>query len=365
MAKIKIGIIGVGNCASSLVQGIYYYSEKKEESIGLIHRLVGGYDISDIEVVLAIDIDARKVGKDISEAIFSDPNCTTMFYRDVPFCGVEVIRGVDLDGISEHTLSYPEKMRVIRHDGEEPTSGEVINAIRTSKAEMLVNYLPVGSNVATEFYAQCAIDAHVGFINCMPMFIASDNKWIEKFRQGGVPCIGDDIKSQLGATIVHRELVRLFEERGIELTHTYQINTGGNTDFLNMLNRNRLQYKKISKTEAVQSNLSERFSSENIHVGPSDYVEWQKDNKICFIRIEGKQFGGIPMNLELRLSVEDSPNSAGVVIDVIRCMKLALDRGMSGDIQAPSTYYMKHPRIQCEDFKAREDLDTFINQNYK
>lgn len=363
MNKIKVGIIGLGNCASSLIQGIYYYRDSDKEKIGLMHEYIGDYGVENIDIVMAIDVDARKVGKDVSKAIFEKPNCTHVFFSDIPEMGVKVTRGVDLDGISEHTLSFSEDVRVIKSNEVEPTKEMLVGMIKASGADMLVNYLPVGSKKAVEFYAQCSIEAKVGFINCMPVFIASDPIWIEKFRENGLPCIGDDIKSQLGATIVHRELIRLFEERGIKLTHTYQLNTGGNTDFLNMLNRSRLADKKISKTMAVQSNLNNKLEEDDIHVGPSDFVPWQKDNKVCFLRIEGKQFGDVPMNLELRLSVEDSPNSAGVVIDAIRCMKLALNRGIAGDIVEPSSYFMKHPRVQCEDFYGRQKLEEFINNN--
>lgn len=361
MSKIKIGIIGLGNCASSLIQGIYYYKNNAKDPIGLMHKVLGGYDVSDIEVVLAIDVDSRKVGKDISEAMFAQPNCTKIFCNSIPFMDRKVIMGIVEDGVSEHTQSYDESIRVLLSNHKEPSPQDLVEAIKDSGAEMLVNYLPVGSKKAAYLYADIAIKAKVGFINCIPVFIASDKMWIQKFRTNGVPCIGDDIKSQLGATIVHRELMRLFEQRGIRITHTYQLNTGGNTDFLNMLDRTRLSDKRISKTSAVQSNLENKLTPENIHVGPSDYVEWQKDNKVCFLRIEGSQFGDIPMNLELRLSVEDSPNSAGVVIDVIRCMKIALERGLCGDIAEPSTYFMKHPRIQNEDFQGRKDLEQYID----
>lgn len=363
MGRIKVGIIGLGNCASSLIQGVHYYKDENKEEIGLMHKYIGGYGLADIDIVMAIDIDERKVGKDISQAIFAAPNCTKVFCSEIPLYGIDVVRGVDLDGVSEHVSSYPEEIRVVKSKVKEPTKEELVKQIKDSGVEMLVNYLPVGSKEAVEFYAQCAIEAHVGFINCMPVFIASDPTWIEKFKEEGIPCIGDDIKSQLGATITHRELIKLFEERGIKLTHTYQLNTGGNTDFLNMLNRSRLEDKKISKTMAVQSNLENMFEESDIHVGPSDFVQWQKDNKVCFLRIEGKQFGDVPMNLELRLSVEDSPNSAGVVVDAIRCMKLALDRGLAGDIVEPSSYFMKHPRVQCEDFLGRKKLEKFINVN--
>lgn len=361
MSKIKVGIVGLGNCASSLIQGLHYYRDNQKEPIGLMHTELGGYKISDIEVVLAIDVDARKVGKDISEAIFAKPNCTKTLYSPIPACGIKVIRGVVLDGVSPHTQNFDKEIRVVVSETTEPSFAELVEAIEASGAEMLINYLPVGSREAAHFYAECALEAGTGFINCMPVFIASDEAWIQRFREKGLPCIGDDIKSQLGATIVHRELIRLFEERGVKVTHTYQLNTGGNTDFLNMLNRSRLADKKISKTMAVQSNLSQQMQEEDIHVGPSDFVQWQHDNKICFLRIEGQQFGDIPMNLELRLSVEDSPNSAGIVVDAIRCMKLALDRRLSGDIAPPSTYFMKHPRVQVEDFRGREILEEYIN----
>ena len=360
MHNIKIGILGLGNCASSLIQGLHYY-KNSNEVIGLMHQVLGGYTIADIEVVFAADVDARKVGKDISVAMFAKPNCTTIFQKDIPEYGVKVVMGRILDGVSEHTQKFDEDIRVVLADVKEPTKEEFVKMIQSSGAEMLINYLPVGSKQAVEFYAECALEAGVGLINCMPVFIASDPHWIEKFRKKGLPCIGDDIKSQLGATITHRELIRLFEERGIRITHTYQLNTGGNTDFLNMLNRSRLADKKISKTMAVQSNLSKQLDNKDIHVGPSDFVQWQNDNKICFLRIEGQQFGNVPMNLELRLSVEDSPNSAGIVIDAIRCMKLALDRGLAGDITEPSSYFMKHPRVQIEDFEGRRRLETFIN----
>jgi len=361
--KIKIGIIGVGNCASALVQGLTYYGKDNITRPGLMHTSLGGYTVSDIEVVFAVDIDERKVGVDVADAIFSQPNCAVKFCKNVCKTGVIVSRGVVLDGVSEHVYKYPIDIRVSPMSGREPTSNELVNEIKESGAEMLINYLPVGSREATYFYANCALEAGVGFINCMPVFIASDSTWIKKFQEHGLPCIGDDIKSQLGATIVHRELIRLFEQRGIKVLHTYQLNTGGNMDFLNMLNRDRLSDKKISKTSSVQSNLQCELLPQDIHVGPSDFVEWQHDNKICFLRIEGRQFGDLDMNLEMRLSVQDSPNSAGVVIDAIRCMKIALDRHLAGDIQAPSTCFMKHPRIQLEDFEGYKALEVFINEH--
>lgn len=355
--SIKIAIAGIGNCASSLIQGIQSPSLK-----GLMHPVLGGYSHSDIEVAFAIDIDARKVGRRLSEAIFSRPNCTKVFNSSVT-SSVMVRMGFVEDGIAPHLLQYPEDKRIVLSSASEPAFEELVKDLRESGAELLVNYMPVGSQKATEKYAELALAAGVGFINCMPVFIASDDYWIERFRKAGLPLIGDDVKSQLGATIVHRELMRLFEQRGINILHTYQLNTGGNTDFLNMLDRSRLFSKRISKTEAVQSNLETPLISHDIHVGPSDYVEWQKDNKVCFIRIEGEQFGGVPISLDLRLSVEDSPNSAGVVIDAIRCMKLALDNSLSGNLVEPSSCLMKHPRVQKEDFLAMEELEEWIRRN--
>lgn len=360
MGKIKVGIIGLGNCASALIQGIGYYSKNDCDNFGLMHPLIGKYGPGDIEISLAIDIDRRKVGKTIKEAIFEKPNCTKIFFNDIDNDNV-VIMGNPLDGVSEHTEDYAEDIRVVLASDEPPTMQELVEILKKTKVDMLINYLPVGSQKATEFYAECALEAGIGFVNCIPVFIASNDEWISKFKSKGLPCIGDDIKSQLGATILHRELMRLFESRGIKITHTYQLNTGGNTDFLNMLNRQRLSSKKISKTESVQSNINCRLPDEDIHVGPSDFVQWQKDNKICFIRIEGEQFGGVSMNMELRLSVEDSPNSAGIVIDAIRCMKIALDNHMTGNIVEPSAYYMKHPKVQMEDFYCRERLEEFID----
>jgi len=362
MEKIKIGIIGLGNCASALIQGLFYYSHLEQPSFGLMHSQIGGYRPQDIEIGLVFDIDERKVDKRIDEAMFASPNCTKIFFPQVN-SNVKVSMGCIYDGFSEHLNHYPENLRIVLAKKREPNRQQVVKMIRDSGVDMLVNYLPVGSQKATEFYAECAIEAGVGFINCIPVFIASNPEWENKFLAAGLPCIGDDIKSQLGATIVHRELMHLFEQRGIKITHTYQLNTGGNTDFLNMLNRNRLSSKKVSKTEAVQSNIYSRLLDSDIHVGPSDFVEWQKDNKVCFLRIEGEQFGGVPMNLDLRLSVEDSPNSAGIVIDAIRCMKLALNRGIAGSVDIPSAYFMKHPKIQMEDFLCRNKLEAFINEN--
>ncbi|AEH61601.1 Myo-inositol-1-phosphate synthase [Methanosalsum zhilinae DSM 4017] len=361
MNTIKIAIAGLGNCASSLIQGIEYYKSKNsEDAIGLMHWDVGGYKPFDIEVVAAFDIDKRKVGKDISEAIFAPPNCTTVFCSDIPKNGVKVTMGQIMDGVSEHLEDYDEKYKFVPSDETESTKEDVVNVLKGSGAEILLNYLPVGSEHAARFYAECALEAGVGYINNMPVFIASDPEWAQKFDKKGIPIIGDDIKAQLGATITHRTLVDLFQKRGVLLEKTYQLNTGGNTDFLNMLNRSRLSSKKTSKTEAVQSILNSRLDDENIHVGPSDYVPWQKDNKVCYLRMEGKLFGDVPMNLELRLSVEDSPNSAGVVIDAIRCCKLALDRGKSGVLYSPSAYFMKHPPEQYSDDEAYRMTNEFI-----
>lgn len=362
MAKIKIGIVGIGNCASALIQGIEYSGHKNEdEAIGFMHWDIGGYRPGDIDVVAAFDIDRRKVGKDISEAIFQLPNCTKPIYSDIPKKGVVVKMGRVLDGFAEHMKNYENKYTFLISDHEEPNREDVVRELKETGVEILLNYLPVGSEDAVRFYAECALDAGVGFINNVPVFIASDPDWARRFEEKKIPIIGDDIKSQMGATIVHRVLTNLFKNRGVKLEHTYQLNTGGNTDFLNMLDRNRLASKKKSKTESVQSQLGEkRLHYENIHIGPSDWVAWQKDNKVCFIRMEGKLFGDIPMDLELRLSVEDSPNSGGVVIDAIRCCKLALDRRKGGILYSPSAYFMKHPPRQFSDADAHERTEEFI-----
>lgn len=358
MDKIKIAIAGVGNCASSLIQGIHYYKDKDSNSaIGLMHWEIGGYKPSDIEVVAAFDIDARKVGKDVSEAIFAEPNCTTIFQKDIPKSGVKVDMGNILDGVAPHMSQFEDKYTFIPSKTE---PSNVVQILKDSGAEILLNYLPVGSEEATKFYAQCALDAGIAFINNMPVFIVSNSEWAKKFEDKGIPIIGDDIKAQIGATITHRTLANLFHNRGVKLERTYQLNTGGNTDFLNMLNRERLDSKKESKTEAVQSVIGERLDDENIHIGPSDYVPWQKDNKLCFLRMEGKTFGDVPMNIELRLSVEDSPNSAGCVIDAIRCCKLALERGIGGQLTSISSYTMKHPPVQYTDDEAYDLVNQFI-----
>ncbi len=357
MAKIKIAIAGVGNCASSLIQGLEYYKDADpDDVIGLMHSDLGGYALTDIQVVSAFDIDERKVGKDVSEAIFAPPNCTLKI-ADVPYLGVEVKMGPLLDGVAPHMKEYDED-KTFKPKNSEPC--DVVSELKRSRADMLINYMPVGSEKAVKFYAQSALDAGIGFINCMPVFIASNREWALKFEKAGVPVVGDDIKSQLGATIVHRVLTKLFNDRGIRLDHTYQLNTGGNTDFLNMLARDRLKSKKISKTEAVQSQLDTPLHPDNIHIGPSDYVPWQKDNKICFLRMEGRMFGNVPMELELRLSVIDSPNSGGCSIDAIRCVKLAQDRGIAGALTSISSYTMKHPPIQYSDAEARSYVEEFI-----
>lgn len=365
MGKIKVAIAGIGNCVSSLLQGVEYYKDKDaKDAIGLMHWDIGGYKPSDIQVVAAFDIDKRKVGRDVNEAIFAEPNCTARFCGEMPKTGVNVQMGRILDGYSEHMREHPEKHTFLISAEKEPSRNEIIKALLESGADMLLNYLPVGSEEATKFYAECALEAGIGLVNNIPVFIASDPEWAGRFKEKNLPIIGDDIKSQLGATITHRMLGDLFKKRGVKLDRTYQLNTGGNTDFLNMLNRKRLASKKLSKTEAVQSILEDRLTAENIHIGPSDYVPWQKDNKVCFIRMEGRLFGDVPMNLELRLSVEDSPNSAGVAIDSIRCCKLALERGEGGVLHAPSAYFCKHPPVQYTDDEAYHMLESFISKNW-
>jgi myo-inositol-1-phosphate synthase len=359
---INVAIVGVGNCASSLVQGVEHYRVGANETIGLMHRELGGYEPSDIRIVAAWDVDTRKVGRDVAEAIFAKPNCTAVFCDTVEPTGAEVRMGCVLDGVAEHMADYPEDRTFLLADTPEASKNEVVTVLRETKADVLMNYLPVGSQKASEFYAECAIEAGVAFVNNIPVFIASNPEWAARFEKAGVPIIGDDIKAQLGATIVHRVLTDLFRKRGVKLERTYQLNTGGNTDFLNMLNRTRLASKKESKTEAVQSVAQTRLADENIHVGPSDYVAWQNDNKICFLRMEGTMFGGVPMNLELRLSVEDSPNSAGVAIDMIRCAKLAKDRGLAGPVLPAAAWFCKHPPVQMPDDEAHTALEAFIDR---
>jgi len=359
--SINVAIIGLGNCASSLIQGIYYYgAEKDTDASGLMHEELGGYKPSDINIVAAYDIDERKVGKDVADALFEAPNCTTVFHQDIPNQGVTVKMGNILDGYSDHMAGYPDGRRFMPGEGGQASKEDVVAEMKATGVDVMMNYLPVGSQKATEFYAECALEAGVAFVNNIPVFIASNPEWAARFEKAGIPIIGDDIKAQLGATIVHRVLTDLFAKRGVAMDRTYQLNTGGNTDFLNMKNQNRLESKKESKTEAVQSVAASRIDDENIHVGPSDYVAWQNDNKVCFLRMEGRLFGDVPMNLELRLSVEDSPNSAGVAIDTIRCAKVALDRGQAGVIEGPSAYFCKHPPVQHTDDVARLMTEAFI-----
>jgi myo-inositol-1-phosphate synthase len=361
--KIRIALVGVGNCADSLIQGIHHYiPPREEETIGLMHPEIGGYRPSDIVVAAAFDIDRRKVGKDLSEAMFSPPNCTAVFEREIPFLDVPVRMGQILDGVPGHLAEYPEDQRFLPADAPEPTKDDIVRTLRESEADILINYLPVGSEKAARFYAECAIEARLGFINCIPVFIASDPEWAARFAVRNLPVIGDDIKSQIGATIIHRTLCDLMKKRGVKVDRTYQLNVGGNTDFLNMIDRTRLTSKKASKTEAVQSALSRRLRDEDIHIGPSDYIPWQKDNKICYIRMEGRLFGGVPFSVDVKLSVEDSPNSAGVVIDCIRCCKIARDAGLGGPLTGPSAYFMKHPPEQHPDHIACHMTETFIRE---
>jgi myo-inositol-1-phosphate synthase len=361
MNGINVALVGVGNCASSLVQGLSHYSNGgSNDAQGLMHWDLGGYRPKDVKVVAAWDIDRRKVGRDVADAIFAKPNCTTIFCDHVGPTGTIVEMGPILDGYSDHMADYPEDRTFLPSDGVQASKDQVIKRLIDSRADVMMNYLPVGSQEATEFYAACALDARVAFVNNIPVFIASNPEWAAKFKAANVPLLGDDIKAQLGATITHRVLTDLFAKRGVTVDRTYQLNTGGNTDFLNMLNRKRLASKKTSKTEAVQSVAQFRIDDENIHVGPSDYVAWQNDNKVCFLRMEGRMFGGVPMNLELRLSVEDSPNSAGVAIDMIRCAKLAKDNGLGGIVFEPSAYFCKHPPEQKTDDEAYDALEDFI-----
>jgi myo-inositol-1-phosphate synthase len=358
MGRIRIAIIGVGNCASSLIQGIHFYRDKgPDDAIGLMNWNIGGFTPGDIEIVAAIDIDSRKVGRDVSEAVFAPPNCTQVFMKEIPETGVKVVKGQLMDGVASHMKDYAEDERFLVSDEHEE---DIVKVLRDSGAEIALNYLPVGSEDATRYYARCCLDAGVAFINCMPVFIASDHSWANIFAEKGIPVVGDDIKAQIGATITHRTLAKLFSDRGVKFDRTYQLNTGGNTDFLNMLARERLKSKKVSKTEAVQSTLPEPLKERNIHIGPSDYIPWLKDNKVCFLRMEGRIFGDVPMNIELRLSVEDSPNSAGCAIDAIRCCKLAIDRKIGGTLLSISAYTMKHPPRQFADTIALEMVKEFI-----
>jgi myo-inositol-1-phosphate synthase len=354
--KIRLAIVGVGNCASALVQGLHHYREARsgEDVPGIMHVTLGDYHVSDIEVAAALDVDAKKVGRDVAEAIFSEPNNTIRF-ADVPPTGVHVLRGPTLDGLGRY---YREM--VTESDAEAVDVGA---ALREAAVDVVVSYLPVGSEQATRFYAQAAIDAGAAFVNCIPVFIASNVEWARRFAAAGLPIIGDDIKSQVGATIVHRVLAKLFEDRGVKLERTYQLNFGGNMDFMNMLERERLQSKKISKTQSVQSQLHRPLAKDDIHIGPSDHVPWLEDRKWAQIRLEGKSFGNVPLTVELKLEVWDSPNSAGIVIDAVRCARLALDRGVSGPLIGPSAYFMKSPPVQFSDDAAREMVEGFILGN--
>ena len=353
MGKINVAIIGVGNCASSLVQGVYYYKKAKETEFvpGLMHVNLGGYHVSDINFVAAFDIDKNKVGKELVEATFTQPNNTFKFC-EVPATGVKVQRGMTHDGLGKYLSQIIQK-------APGPTA-DIVKILKETKTDVVINYLPVGSEEATKWYIEQVLAAGCGFINCIPVFIAREKYWQGRFAERGLPVIGDDIKSQVGATIVHRVLTRLFRDRGVRLERTYQLNFGGNTDFYNMLERERLESKKISKTTSVTSQLDYQLDPDNIHVGPSDYVRWLDDRKFCYIRMEGRTFGDVPLNLELKLEVWDSPNSAGVVIDAIRCCKLALDRGLTGALVAPSAYFMKSPPIQYTDDEARQMVEEFI-----
>ena len=351
--KVRVAIIGVGNCASSLVQGVHYYRDAVAEDLipGLMHVNLGGYHISDIEFSVGIDIDAEKVGKDLSQAIFSGPNNTFKF-TDVPFMNVPVVRGMTHDGLGHYL-----KQVIKKADG--PTA-PIKDILQETKTDVVINYLPVGSEMATKWYVEQVLEAGCAFVNCIPVFIGREPYWQARFRKHNLPIIGDDIKSQVGATITHRVLARLFAERGVKLERTYQLNFGGNTDFFNMLERDRLESKKISKTNAVTSQLPYELADRDIHVGPSDYVPWLEDRKWCYIRMEGRTFGDVPLNLEMKLEVWDSPNSAGVVIDAVRCAKLALDRGLSGTLEGPSAYFMKSPPVQYVDDEARELTEKYI-----
>jgi myo-inositol-1-phosphate synthase len=353
MGKINVAIIGVGNCASSLVQGVNYYKKVKEgESVpGLMHINLGGYHISNINFVAAIDIDKNKVGKDLAEAIFTPPNNTFKFC-DVPNTGVKVTRGMTHDGLGKYLSQIIKK--------SSGSTANIVGILKETKTDVVVNFLPVGSEEATKWYIEQVLAASCGLVNCIPVFIAREPYWYKRFAEVGLPIIGDDIKSQVGATITHRVLTRLFRDRGVKLERTYQLNFGGNTDFYNMLERERLESKKISKTNAVTSQLDYEIDPDNIYIGPSDYVPWLADRKFCYIKMEGRTFGDVPLNLELKMEVWDSPNSAGVVIDAIRCCKLAMERGLAGSIVAPSAYFMKSPPIQYSDDEARRRVENFI-----
>jgi myo-inositol-1-phosphate synthase len=352
--KVRVAIVGVGNCASSFVQGVHYYRNASRTDFvpGLMHVDLGGYHISDIEFVAAFDIDKTKVGLDLSKAIFAGPNNTVKF-SDVPGLDVKVNRGMTHDGIGKYLADVVKKA-----PGE---TADVVGILKKSKADVLVSYLPVGSEEATKWYVEQALQAGVAVVNCIPVFIAREPYWQKRFEDKGLPIIGDDIKSQVGATIIHRVLTRLFQDRGVKLERTYQLNFGGNTDFLNMLERERLMSKKISKTRSVTSQMDYDIGADNVHIGPSDYVPWLHDRKWAYIRLEGRSFGDVPLNVELKLEVHDSPNSAGIVIDAVRCCKLALDRGISGALEGPSSYFMKSPPVQYRDNEAKRLVEEFID----
>ncbi|OIJ24292.1 inositol-3-phosphate synthase [Nocardioides luteus] len=357
MGSVRVAIAGVGNCASSLVQGVEYYKDADPAGSvpGLMHVTFGDYHVSDVEFVAAFDVDDKKVGKDLSEAINASEN-NTIKIADVPFKGVEVQRGPTLDGLGKYYK------QTISESGLDPV--DVVSILREKEVDVLVSYLPVGSEEADKFYAQCAIDAGVAFVNALPVFIASDPEWAAKFEAAGVPIVGDDIKSQVGATITHRVMAKLFEDRGVALDRTYQLNVGGNMDFKNMLERERLESKKVSKTQAVTSNLkgelADKIDDRNVHIGPSDYVQWLDDRKWAYVRLEGRAFGDVPLNLEYKLEVWDSPNSAGIIIDAVRAAKIAKDRGIGGPIIPASAYLMKSPPVQIEDTEGRAQLEAFI-----
>jgi myo-inositol-1-phosphate synthase len=351
--KVRVAIAGVGNCASSLVQGVHYYADAglDDDLPGLMHVTLGGYHVGDVEFVAAFDVDAKKVGTDLSEAIFASQNNTIVF-ADVPPLGVEVQRGPTLDGLGRYYREMVEESPLPPVD--------VAQALRDANADVLVSYMPVGSEAAARFYAEAALQAGVALVNCMPVFIASRDEWAARFRQAGVPIVGDDIKSQVGSTIIHRVLAKLFEDRGVHLDHTYQLNFGGNMDFMNMLERERLESKKISKTQSVTSNMHRTMSKDDVHIGPSDHVPWLHDRKWAHIRLEGREFGNVPLAVDLKLEVWDSPNSAGIVIDALRCAKVALDRGIGGPLVGPSAYFMKSPPVQYPDDVARRMVEDFI-----
>src|SRR5438045_6415566 len=362
MNKIKIAVIGVGNCFSSLLQGINFYgcpSSTGSADTGLMHRRIGPYEPQDIEVVAAFDIDRRKVGLDAAEAIFAAPNCTKVFCDKISPTGAIVMMGCVFDGFAEHMKDYDARRTFLPLE-KESTREQIIEELHKSGAEIMVKYLPGSSEEATRLYSACALEAGLGFVNNIPVFIASDPVWAKRFADKNLPIVGDDIKAQLGATVLHRTIVDLFRKRGVKVERTYQLNHGSHHEFLNMLNRSRLASKKASKTEAVQSVIGERLADDNIHIGPSDYVPWQNDNKICFIRVEGKLLGDVPMELDVKLSVEDSPNSAGVAIDAIRCAKLALDRGIGGVLHSASAFFSKHPPVQMTDDEAYRCVEKFI-----